>query len=91
LNTEIKGARQAAGLTVGQLAAKAGVSPAAVAVAEKGGAIDLEAKRQIATALEIDLEALWPTRGPGSSHPNGGVGAAGRRGSKVQRRGHRTP
>jgi transcriptional regulator with XRE-family HTH domain len=91
VNTEIKGARQGAGLTVGQLAAKAGVSPAAVAVAEKGGAIDAEAKQQIAAALDLDVEALWPSRDSRSSPASGGVGPAGRRGSKVQRRGHRTP
>jgi transcriptional regulator with XRE-family HTH domain len=91
LNTEIRGARQAAGLSVAQLAAKAGVSPAAVAIAEKGGAIDAEAKRLIASALEIDFETMWPAGDSRGGQANRGVGGSGRRGSKVQRRGHRTP
>jgi transcriptional regulator with XRE-family HTH domain len=90
LNTDIKTARQAAGLTIAQLAATAGLSPAALAVAEKGGPIDMEAREKIAAALELDVEVLWPQDGPRGSHSGTGVRARDRHGS-VQRRGRRTP
>jgi transcriptional regulator with XRE-family HTH domain len=89
LNTDIKTARQAAGLTIAELAAKADLSPAALAVAEKGGAIDLEAREKIAAALDLDAEVLWP-QGPRGSHTRTGVSGHDRHGS-VQRRGRRTP
>ena len=89
MNTDIKTARQAAGLTIAELAAKTGLSPAALAVAEKGGPIDPEAREKVAAALDLDTEDLWPH---GSRGSNTGLGVRGqdRRGS-VRRRGRRTP
>jgi transcriptional regulator with XRE-family HTH domain len=90
LNTDIKTARQAAGLTIAELAARTGLSPAVLAVAEKGGPIDLEAREKIAAALELDAEVLWPQSGPRGS--NTGLGVRGHdRHNSVRRRGRRTP